>query len=61
MGVGGLIRDDKGKLKLAFSTSLGHGTNNAAELMALLHGLRYCRELEVRKVEVELDSKLVVH
>lgn len=60
MGAGGLIRNDEGKLQVAFSISLGHGTNNVAELMALLHGLRYCRDLDIRKLEVELDSLLVV-
>lgn len=60
MGVGGLIINDEGKLQVAFSISLGHGTNNVVELMALLHDLRYCRDLDIRKLEVELDSMLVV-
>ncbi|KAG6645741.1 hypothetical protein CIPAW_08G143400 [Carya illinoinensis] len=32
----------------------------SAKFMALLFGLRHCRELGIRKVEVEMDSLLVV-
>ncbi|XP_040998127.1 uncharacterized protein LOC121244159 [Juglans microcarpa x Juglans regia] len=61
LGAGGFIRDDEGRLKLVFSIGLGHGTNNSVEPMALLHGLRYCRELGLVQLEMELDALLVVH
>lgn len=48
-------------MKLAFAEFLDHGTNNVAELMPLLHGLRQCRNLDIHKVEVELDSLLIVN
>ncbi|KAJ0103257.1 hypothetical protein Patl1_03683 [Pistacia atlantica] len=37
-GGGGVIRDVRGIFKGAFSSSFGHGTNNEAELRALLAG-----------------------
>ncbi|XP_042954520.1 uncharacterized protein LOC122290907 [Carya illinoinensis] len=40
---------------------LGHGSNNEAELIGLFYGLQYCKDLFIRRVEVELDSLLVVH
>lgn len=38
----------------------GHGTNNFAEMNALLEGLRLCRDLDLTQVIVESDSTLVV-
>ncbi|KAF5468683.1 hypothetical protein F2P56_012820 [Juglans regia] len=61
MGAVGVIRDDGGRMNLAFMEFLDHGTNNVVELMALLHGLRQCRNLGIQKVEVELDSLLIVN
>ncbi|XP_042969076.1 uncharacterized protein LOC122301760 [Carya illinoinensis] len=61
MGAGGTIRDEKGNLTWAFAKDLGHGSNNEAELIALFYGLQYCKDLFIRRVEIELDSLLVVH
>ena len=61
IGAGGLIRDDEGNLTWAFAKELGHGSNNEAELIALFYGLQYCKDLVIRRVEIELDSLLVVH
>ncbi|KAF5473311.1 hypothetical protein F2P56_009932 [Juglans regia] len=41
-GAGGIIRDDKGDLICRFAEVSGHNSNNYAELMGLLHGLREC-------------------
>lgn len=61
MGAGGIIHDNKANMLLAFLVGLGHGTHNAAEFMAVLYGLQYCKEMGLMKVEVELDSMLVVN
>ncbi|KAF5461917.1 hypothetical protein F2P56_017977 [Juglans regia] len=37
-GAGGVIRDEDGRLLLAYSVPLGLGTNNFAELRSLLEG-----------------------
>lgn len=51
IGVGGLIRDDLGQLKLAFVESLDHKTNNMVECLALYHGLKHCKELGLQQVK----------
>ncbi|XP_042964656.1 uncharacterized protein LOC122298876 [Carya illinoinensis] len=61
MGAGGVIRDAKGNLIWAFAKELGYGLNNEAELSALYYGLLFCKDLDIGRVEIELDSLLVVH
>lgn len=61
MGMGGLIQDDLGRLKLAFAKSLDHGTNNTAELLTLYYGLKHCTELGLQQIEIEMDSLLIVN
>lgn len=39
-GIGGVIRDDSGGMVQAYASHIGFGSNNKAELVALLHGLR---------------------
>ncbi|KAG2667275.1 hypothetical protein I3760_15G106100 [Carya illinoinensis] len=58
---GGVLRDENGKLIKAFSTPLDNGTNNYAELMGLLIGVRTFFLLVLNYVEIELDSKIVVN
>ncbi|XP_042964790.1 uncharacterized protein LOC122299021 [Carya illinoinensis] len=60
-GAGGVLRDSDGNIKMAFSVSLGHGTNNFAELLGLLHGIQLVQEQGIVDFDVELDSWLVVH
>ncbi|XP_042969986.1 uncharacterized protein LOC122302667 [Carya illinoinensis] len=60
-GAGGLIRDSRGNLVLAFSYPLDFGTNNYAEFMSLLHGVRHVRRLGFRNVEIEMNSMVVVN
>ena len=56
----GIIRDNEGKLIMAFATSLGEGSNNKAETEAALFGLVWALELGYRNIIMELDSQLVV-
>lgn len=60
-GSGGVIRNFRGKLQLAFAVSLGQGTNNFAELCSLLHGLWCIAQLGISNLEIELDSLLIVN
>ncbi|XP_035547392.1 uncharacterized protein LOC108979366 [Juglans regia] len=39
-GVGGIIRNDRGLMVYAFNSSIGIGTSNRAELLAVLQGLK---------------------
>ncbi|OVA15187.1 Ribonuclease H domain [Macleaya cordata] len=57
---GGVIRNDQGKIIAAFHSSYGQGTNNLAESRALLDGLAMCRQLDISRILVNVDSKLVV-
>ncbi|XP_042964739.1 uncharacterized protein LOC122298962 [Carya illinoinensis] len=59
-GAGGVIRDSLGRLHTAYSVFLGQGSNNFAELRSLLEGVRRCHQLSFRRVEIEVDSQLLV-
>ncbi|KAG6660494.1 hypothetical protein CIPAW_03G110900 [Carya illinoinensis] len=60
-GAGGLLRNDAGNLIFAFSVNLGAGSKNAAELRAIIYGLKICQEQRISRVEVETDSQLVIN
>lgn len=57
-GGGGILRYAEGNMKGAFSIHFGIGTNNGAELKAIVEGVRYakdCRALEwLLKVTLKL-------
>ena len=59
-GAGGVIRNDRGEWVAGFSAYLGHCTTMAAELKALQRGLNCARQLGVNRLEVRVDSKIVV-
>lgn len=58
IGGGGIIRDSICDLLFPFSTPLCEGTNNQAELGAVLFGLAWCIQLGCNKVILELDYEL---
>ena len=60
IGAGGILRDKEGKLVMAFSTPLGEGSNNIAEIKAVFIGLTWALELGFRNIMLEIDSQLVV-
>jgi probable phosphoglycerate mutase len=60
-GYGALVRDaDTGALLAERAASIGRATNNVAEYSGLIAGLEAAREIGARRVEVRMDSKLVV-
>ncbi|KAH0709397.1 hypothetical protein KY284_010824 [Solanum tuberosum] len=60
LGVGGILRDQKGHMKLAFATPMREGTNNQAELEAAIFGMTWSIHLGYKKVILEVDSQLLV-
>lgn len=56
---GGAVRDSMGKLIMAFSIPLGHGSSNWAEAMAFLFGLNWCIERGHNLVIAETGSLLI--
>ena len=56
---GVVIKNEKGKIMDAFGEYLGEQTNNYAEYMALISGLKKAKELKADEVECLVDSKLV--
>ena len=58
MGV--VIEDDQGTRLRTFHRYLGEATNNQAEYQALIDGLKAVMDWKPDRLEVYLDSKLVV-
>ena len=59
-GVGVVIEDEDGMRLRGLHRWLGVTTNNEAEYRALIEGLKAVREWKPERLEVYLDSKLVV-
>ena len=57
---GVVIKDEKGKVVSAFGAYLGKQTNNYAEYMAIISGLKKALDLGATEVDCVADSKLVV-
>jgi ribonuclease HI len=58
-GLGVVIEDDQGLRLRGLCRYIGTATNNQAEYLALLEGLKAIQEWKPDRVEVYLDSKLV--
>ena len=56
---GVVIKNNEGKILSAFGQYLGEQTNNYAEYLALIEGLKKAYELGASEVECVLDSELV--
>ena len=59
-GAGGVILDSSGQVVAEISEYLGIATNNVAEYQALHLTLRHAITLDIKNVNVFMDSKLVV-
>lgn len=60
-GGGGLVRDSKGHVLLAFSHYYGVAQSITAEVRAILDGLRYCLASGIHVNYIESDSQIVVN
>ncbi len=58
--IGAVLKSPSGENVAEISEYLGETTNNQAEYRALLAGLRKALDLAVKKIDVFLDSELVV-
>lgn len=58
--IGAVIYDPTGEPVAEVSDSIGFTTNNVAEYKALIAGLEAARELEIDRLDVRLDSQLLV-
>jgi probable phosphoglycerate mutase len=59
-GGGAVIKSPLGVVLVELSEPFGETTNNVAEYLALEMGLKKCKELNIKNLEVFMDSKLVV-
>ena len=59
-GAGVVILDNNGEELVARSFYLGKCSNNVAEYKALIFGLRQALELGCRRLDIFLDSQLIV-
>ena len=59
-GLGVVIEDDQGLRLRGLCRYIGTATNNRAEYLALIEGLRAAQAWKPDRLEVFLDSKLVV-
>jgi ribonuclease HI len=58
--IGATIKDERGRLLASISRRIGRATNNQAEYRALIAALEKAIGLGARKVDIRLDSELVV-
>ncbi|KAL0359388.1 UNVERIFIED_CONTAM: hypothetical protein Sangu_0788200 [Sesamum angustifolium] len=57
-GAGGIIRDDRGHIVVAFQEFLGIATNTYAEISAVAKGLEIAHNRGLNDIWVEMDSKV---
>ena len=59
-GGGGIIFEPSGNLHLSYAWGLGQASNNQAELLALWQGLFQARKLNIQKINIFGDSRLII-
>ena len=57
---GGLIKDHRGSWMGGFSRNIGFTHSLAAELWGLRDGLTLAKNLNIKKLHIELDAKVVI-
>ena len=58
--IGAIIKDEQGKVIARISRRIGIATNNQAEYRAVVTALKEAVRLGAKKVDITLDSELVV-
>lgn len=59
-GIGGVISNESGCFVKAYASPIGYSSNNKAELLALLQGLRIFNSLNISNVIIEMDSMVII-
>ncbi|WP_163786579.1 ribonuclease HI family protein [Myxococcus vastator] len=59
-GAGAVLMDPAGNVVARLGRFLGHQTNNCAEYMGLLLGLKHAQSLGARELDVYADSELLI-
>jgi hypothetical protein len=59
-GCGGIVRGDQGEWIGGYAKGVGRSSAFIAELWGVLEGLRYVRSLGFNKIELNIDSEVVV-
>ena len=59
-GIGAVLRNDKGDIVAEISKYIGSSTNNKAEFLALIAGMKKALELGAEHVDINSDSELIV-
>ena len=59
-GGGGIIFEPSGKIHLSYAWGLGQASNNQAEILALWQGLIQARNLNIQKINIFGDSRLII-
>jgi len=60
-GIGVVIADQEGAVLCEIAEYAGTQTNNAAEYLALIRGLREALDLDADEIEISVDSQLMAH
>lgn len=60
-GAGEVIRDCSGKMILPYSVSMPPVSNNYAELLGVLEGIKHYKRMGLTKVDIEMDSMVVIN
>ena len=55
-----MLRDKNGYALLVYTGKVGSGSNNLAEAMTLLWGFQLIREMKLKEITIEGDSKLII-
>ena len=58
--IGATIKDEQGRLLASISRRIGRATNNQAEYQALIAALEKAIAIGARRIDIRLDSELVV-
>ena len=58
--IGVVIEDEQGRVVARISKAIGITTNNRAEYLALIAGLKEALKLGAESVELKMDSELIV-
>ena len=60
-GIGGVFRNEEGIVTALFSGPIGEGDSLRAEILVALEGIRRAKDLNISRLILEGDSKVVIN